>query len=211
VFPRREHLIFLRNHLIIKLILCLGVFFLSGTAHADDKNDLVTWYGQNVRIHAVAGLDVVARAEYRTENMTSETNLWLLRAGLSYKFNKWFRATTYGEVNNGKPRFLTEGVFTVKPQSFRFDIRERFTLTPDSWNLRTKLTCTYLCSNGIVEPYTAVEVFTKTSLSQTRVYGGLGFNPTEWLKIKSFYCWRYNKAQLRNDHVLGLEFGVSIF
>ena len=160
------------------------------------------------------------RAEYRSRDLSRQTNLWFVRPSVGFRATKWLRlALSYDYFK--KPtvyqhRLLFDATESLSRNGLTVSLRERFIVAyaPESdkwsWLLRPKLTVKYHIGESRFSPYIACELYVNKHWSMMHNFVGTSVNLGKGSSLDLFYMFGLNNGTNRQDHILGVGYGLKL-
>lgn len=154
------------------------------------------------------------RAEYRSCNNFSDTDLWFLRPLVGWKITPWLKWEVMGDYMR-KPgnvqiyQAMTGLSATLREGPLSVTLRERYlysrNVTADTQKhyLRSYLKAAYKIDNSPFTPYLAVEVFSWDDWIKTRHYAGSALRIDPCCSL-DFYYQYHTFATRPASHLLGV-------
>ena len=160
------------------------------------------------------------RVEYRSRDLSKQTNLWFVRPSVGFRATKWLRlALSYDYF--WKPtvyqhRLLFDATESLSRNGLTISLRERFIVAyaPEShnwsWLLRPKLTVKYHIGDTRISPYLACELYVNKHWSMMHNFVGTSVNLGKGSSLDLFYMFGLNNGTNRQDHILGVGYALKL-
>ncbi|MBO4587984.1 MAG: DUF2490 domain-containing protein [Bacteroidales bacterium] len=160
------------------------------------------------------------RFEYRSKELSHQTNLWFVRPYVGFRATKWLRFALYYDYFK-KPtiyqhRILFDATESLSRSGLTVSLRERFIVAyaPEtdkwSWVLRPKLTAKYHIGDTRFSPYMAFELYTNHHWTMMHNFVGTNINLGKGSSLDLFYMFGLNNGTNRQDHILGVGYGLKL-
>ena len=162
------------------------------------------------------------RFEYRSRDLSRQTNLWFVRPYVGFKATNWLKLNLYYDYFNNhykgyyQHRILFDATESLSKNGLTVSLRERFIVAyaPGSdkwsWLLRPKLTAKYHIANTRFSPYLACELYTNKHWTMMHNFAGVNINLGKGSSLDLFYMFGLNNGTNRQDHILGVGYGLKL-
>lgn len=226
------------------MLLLVGLLPLAGSAQETPDNDFGIWgsVDMSYTFKKKAAVDthtqsdnqaikqstkpsrwsIGTRFEYRSRDLSRQTNLWFVRPYVGFKATNWLKLNLYYDYfkNHYKGyyqhRILFDATESLSKNGLTVSLRERFIVAyaPESdkwsWLLRPKLTAKYHIANTRFSPYVACELYTNKHWTMMHNFAGLNVNLGKGSSLDLFYMFGLNNGTNRQDHILGVGYGLKL-
>jgi len=234
------------------VLLLVGLLPLAGSAQEQPDNDFGIWgsVDMSYTFKKKAAADTLTqsgnqtikqstkpskwsigtRFEYRSCDLSRQTDLWFVRPYVGYKATNWLKLNLYYDYFKKYPNFenkyegsyqhriLFDATESLSKNGLTVSLRERFIVAyaPESksnkwsWLLRPKLTAKYHIANTRFSPYVACELYTNKHWKMMHNFAGLNVNLGKGSSLDLFYMFGLNNGTNRQDHILGVGYGLKL-
>lgn len=216
------------------MLLLVGLLPLAGSAQEQPDNDFGIWGSVDVSytFKKKAEADstkkipsrwsIGTRFEYRSRDLSRQTNLWFVRPYVGFKATNWLKLNLYYDYFNNhykgyyQHRILFDATESLSKNGLTVSLRERFIVAyaPGSdkwsWLLRPKLTAKYHIANTRFSPYLACELYTNKHWTMMHNFAGVNINLGKGSSLDLFYMFGLNNGTNRQDHILGVGYGLKL-
>ncbi len=162
------------------------------------------------------------RFEYRSRDLSRQTNLWFVRPYIGYKATSWMKLNLYYDYFKNQykgyyqHRILFDATESLSRNGLTVSLRERFIVAYAplsgkwSWLLRPKLTAKYKIPDTPLSPYLAFELYTNSHWTMMHNFAGLGINLGKGSSLDLFYMFGLNNGTNRQDHIAGIGYALKL-
>lgn len=211
-----------------RALLVLLLVMLPQMARAQDHTptDAGAWTGIALRHDFSPRYNLTLRAENRSKDNFSKTDIWFLRAFNRYKFLPWLTGEFNLEFNNTDIgddawrrsfRVHVGGIASCKLGDFRLSTMQReyfFVITnvePVSMHfLLSNFRVGYAPAGWVVSPYLSGFWLFRPDLFQRRLVAGLDYEISSSLSTNIYYMYKTAYPSEKSTNILGLGLTVKI-
>lgn len=160
------------------------------------------------------------RIEYRSRDLSRQTNLWFVRPYVGFKATSWLKLNLcydyFKKPTVYQHRILFDATVSLSKGGLTVSLRERFIVAYApasdkwSWLLRPKLTAKYHIGDTRFSPYVACELYVNRHWTMMHNFAGVNINLGKGSSLDLFYMFGLNNGTNRQDHILGVGYGLKL-